>query len=392
MLGLCYIFLIMFRLLSAEAMWFEPQVQLVKVEAALDNNPSSVDDRNTFGQTGLMYAVNIGRFGGFGTYNEKSGLVELLIKHGADVNARSMKSPREEDHSFNNTALHYAAIQTNYQNTAAMIDYLIDAGATVNIKNDLGETPLMWTANLALIDDKVTIAKKFLENLADINLQNNIGDTYVHILIKNKDYTMVQELVKLFGSMLDLSIKNVEGWTPIDLAVNTLEPDSYRALRSIVPIGLSGDVNTVDILGRTGLMLAIIRNDLPFANQQLEQNSVVSAHDRTRFANAPLHFAVIRHYAVLPFVKLLLRYNADPNIKTRYGDTPLHYLVRFNIRNPERDAVARELVESGADPFVKNKNNISAFDEARKVDPSFASKLQSLHQQFKQKDKDLGAS
>lgn len=385
-----YIFLTLFRLLGADPLWFEPQVQLVDIAAALDKNPSSVDDRNTLGQTGLMYAVNINRFGGFGTYDEKNGLVELLIERGADVNARSMKSPREEDHSFNNTALHYAAIQPNYHNTTVMIDYLIDAGALVNAKNNLGETPLMWTANLALLEDKVFIARKFIENLADINLQNNIGNTYLHILITNKDYSAVQELVKLFGSMFDLSIKNSEGWTPIDLAVNTLEPDSYRALTSIVPIGLSDGVDAVDILGRTGLMLAIIRNDLPFANRQLEERAAVGNQDTTRFGNTPLHFAVIRHYAALPFVKLLLEYKADPNIRTRYGDTPLHYLVRFNISNKERDGIANMLIQAGADPFIKNKKNISAFDEARKVDPSFATKLQTWSHKFKQKNASSG--
>ena len=128
---------------------------------------------------------------------------------------------------------------------------MIDKGAEVNPKNSLGETPLVWTVNLALLEDKREVTRTFIADLADVNLQNNRGDTYLNILIRNKDYTWVQELIDTFGSMFDLSIKNNEGWTPMDYAVNTLQPESQRAIESLKLVGANDKVKDRDTFGRT---------------------------------------------------------------------------------------------------------------------------------------------
>ncbi len=360
--------------------WLEPQANMQDIRDELERTGgANIDVRNSLGQTGLMQAINYGRFGDFGRYSNQDNLVELLVKYGADVNARSEKSPREEDHSYNNTPLHYVSIQTNFRHTAPLIDYLIDKGAEVNAKNSLGETPLMWTANLALLEDKRDVTYAFLADLADVNVQNNRGDTYLHILIRNKDYTWVQELIDTFGSMFDLAIKNNEGWTPMDYAVNTLQPESQRAIQSLKLVGDNDKVNERDVFGRTGLMLAIIRNDEPFAERQIAYRADVNAQDTTRFKNAPLHFAVIRHGNLLPFVNMLLAKKADPNIKSAYGETPLHYLVEFNLRSPDRDAAAQMLINAGANPYQKNSRGKTVIDVAKKVDPGFAQQLETWY-------------
>ncbi len=357
--------------------WLEPQANLQDIETELEETGgANIDARNSLGQTGLMQAINYGRFGEFGRYDSQTSLVELLVKYGADVNARSEKPPREEDHSYNNTPLHYVSIQTNFRQTAPLIDYLIDEGAEVNAKNSLGETPLMWTANLALLDDKRKVTQAFIADLADVNLQNNRGDTYLHILIRNKDYTWVQELIDTLGSMFDLSIKNHEGWTPMDYAVNTLQPESQRAIESLKLVGDNDKVKDRDIFGRTGLMLAIVRNDEPFALRQIKYKADLNAQDTTRFKNAPLHFAVMRNDNLAPFVNMLLNNKADSNVKNAYGDTPLHYLVKFNMKSPERDAVAKMLINSGANPSQANSRGKTVIDQAKKVDPGFAQQLE----------------
>ncbi len=380
--------LVCIHVLKAQ-IWFKPQASLSEIKEELEKTGgANIDARNSLGQTGLMQAINYGRFGEFGSYDRETDLVELLIKYGADVNALSEKSPREEDHSYNNTPLHYVSIQTNFRQTAPLIDYLIDEGAEVNVKNNLGETPLMWTANLALLDDNRSVTRAFIADLADVNLQNNRGDTYLHILINDKDYTWVQELIDKFGSMFDLSIKNNEGWTPMDYAVNTLQPESQRAIESLKLVGDNDKVKDRDTFGRTGLMLAIIRNDEPFALSQIKYKSDLDATDTTRFKNAPLHLAVIRNSNIAPFVKMLVDNKADQNIKNAYGDTPLHYLVKFNIRSPERDAVAQLLIDAGANPSEANSRGQTVIAQAKKVDPGFAQRLEQWYKAKQDKQKE----
>ncbi len=374
-----------------DPIWFEPQVPLSDVKHFLSTSKGlkQINNRNSLGQTGLMYAVNVSSFNKWGNfaYDDPKGLVELLVERGADVNAVSLPSPREEDHSYNNTALHFVAIQPNYQKTIGLLNYLIDAGAEINVKNSLGETPLMWTANLALLEDNENIVPEFFADLADVNMQNNIGDTYLHILIKNKDYIWVQELIKKFGSMFDLSIKNEEGWTVFDLARNTLEPGSLQALQAFKPLGLGDHVSVVDSLGRTPLMLAIIRNDLPFVTRQLEKGASANAKDKTRFGNTPLHFAVIRQHNAQPYVNILLQYKANPNSRNRYGSTPLHYLVMHNINLPERDNIARMLIQAGADPYSNDSKGRSVIALAKKKSPRFADYLKKTYELAKKQKK-----
>lgn len=371
-----------------QPIWFQANSSIADIQKALAKPGVKVDARNDLGQTGLMFAITMERFGTFGSSGATDNLVEVLIANGADVNARSSKSPREEDFSFNNTPLHYVSILSNNRSLVGMTDYLIDKGADINAQNSLGETPFMWTANIALLEDKRFVVRAFITDFTDVNMQNNIGDTYLHIMINNKDYMWVQELLNTYGSMFDLTLKNDQGWTPLDYAVNTLQPESERAIRGLRLIGTDEQVNERDALGRTGLMLAIMRNDLPFAQRQIQFESAVNTQDGTRFSNAPLHFAVMRHHNGTPFVDLLLESKANPNIRSGYGDTPLHYLVRYNTSS-ERDAIAQKLIGAGADPHQKNSRGQSAIDMAQKKDPSFAQKLTQWYATQQQASKEV---
>jgi ankyrin repeat protein len=339
-----------------------------------------------------MYAINTGAFGDFGRFTKvtdnKAGLVETLIFYGADVNAKSEQSPREEDHSFGNTPLHYATIIVNPRDSIDMIEYLVRKGADVNARNNLLETPLMWSLQAAIDDNREKLFIEMITHLADVNLQTNIGNSYLHLVIYNKDINLIQKLMKKFGSMFDLHLKNREGLTPLEFAKHTMQPESVRAIESFKPLGHNDRVDVRDELGRTPLMLAIIRNDLVFAQRQFDLGAKTNVHDTTQYENYPLHFAVIRHYTVEPFVTLLLNNKADANVQNAYGDTPLHYLVTYNIKSPERNAIAKLLIDKGANPTIANNKGDTAVDIARRLDTAFANKLEHLFsERNKQKTK-----
>jgi ankyrin repeat protein len=279
--------------------------------------------------------------------------------------------------------LHYANIIVNPRDAVPLIDYLVRQGADVNAQNNLKETPLMWASQASLAENLQAIFKEMISNLADVNMQNNIGSTYLHLLIRNKDILGVQYMMEHFGSMFDLHQKDREGLTPLEYAKNTLQPESTRAIESFRPLGTGDNVKVRDELGRSPLMLAVIRNDLPFAERQIKFDAKVDATDTTKYKNMPIHFAVARQYTVAPFVTLLLNNKADPNAKNAFGETPLHYLVKYNIRSPERNALAKLLIEKGANPNIANKKGETALDLARKVDGGFAEKLESLFRQKK---------
>jgi ankyrin repeat protein len=341
-------------------------------------NGANIEARNWLGQTGLMYAIttfNIERF-------------HILLKYGADVNARSSQAAREEDETFNNTPLHYAVKHTNAimstENTD-IIDELVDEGADVNAQNNLGETPLMWSLHIPRMEDRSAVVKRFIADMADVNLQNNIGDTYFMIAIKATDRGWLQYFMDTYGSMIDYNIRNHEGMNTLDYAISYVHPRYIQIVQNRKLVGFGDRVNDRDILGRTGLMLAIIRNDYPFAERQLQYHADVEATDATRFENHPLHFALMRRANIGPYIKLLLDNGAQVNIQNRYGDTPLHYLVRYNFSSLERDAAAEQMIAAGADPTIKNRRGKSVIDEAKRKDPGFAQQLAELVKKYKSK-------
>jgi ankyrin repeat protein len=345
------------------------------------NNGATVEARNWLGQTGLMYAIGLFDLERF----------RLLLKWGADVNARSATTPRGEEAestSFNNVPLHYAVKHTNAtvrtQNTT-MIDELVDEGADINAQNNLGETPLMWALHMPNMEDRSAVTKTLISDMADVNLQNKVGDTYLMIAIKATDRGWLQYVMDTYGSMFDFNIRNHEGNDALAAAKAYVHERYIEIVQNRKLVGFGDRVKDRDIVGRTGLMLAIIRNDYPFAERQIQYNADVEAADTTRFENHPLHFALMRRTNIAPYIKLLLDHGAQVNIQNRYGDTPLHYLVRYNSGSLERDAAAEQMIAAGADPTIKNRRGKSVIDEAKRIDPGFAQKLASLFNAQKKK-------
>lgn len=88
-------------------------------------------------------------------------LVKVLLKHGADVNARTL---------YNSTPLH-KAVDSARKDDIAAVKLLLAAGAAVNARNNHGSTPLhsiRW--------GNVELASLLVEHGADTTLANDSGD------------------------------------------------------------------------------------------------------------------------------------------------------------------------------------------------------------------------
>lgn len=169
-----------------------------------------------------------------------AGVTDLLIKHGALVNAKTLSDGK--------TALH-VAIESKSEESARL---LLKTNININDTDDEGETPLMTAIACSLVD----LAQELVERGARINLQDKQNNTallyavrgrhedmaklllergarrlasqhLLHIAVNFNDRTMVQLLLQYGES---LTVRDEENHTPIMTAILMQLPDMIENL------------------------------------------------------------------------------------------------------------------------------------------------------------------
>jgi ankyrin repeat protein len=245
-------------------------------------------DRNSLDS--ILEAMN--RRGGINTMAETKAvkpppvpldLVELLIQHGADVNAAGG--------ACGLGALHYAI----YGGDTEVIKLLLDHGARVTPLLVSGRLPSRYIAplHLAAYYGELAICELLIERGAEVNAR--------------------------------APGKDVTGWahgvlqTPLHYAV-----DSGNAKLVEMLIDRGADVNAADGSGETPLHLATRGKEQAVVEVLLSHGAKVDAMDK--YNQTPLYWAVQRRNA--SFVQLLVSHGAKADVENNTGETPTSLAVR----------------------------------------------------------------
>jgi ankyrin repeat protein len=157
--------------------------------------------------------------------------VKALIAAGADVNAKD---------KLGETPLHIAAVR-GYNEITSL---LIDEGANVNIRNQHGLTPLHAAA---WSDHKETVGLLIAKG-ANINAKDEDGVTPLHVsALSGAKKTMTL----LIDKGADINARNKDGMTPLHAAALTGQKEAVELL-----INKGADINAKNIKGVTPLQIA----------------------------------------------------------------------------------------------------------------------------------------
>lgn len=358
--------------------WFEPMVSIDQIQKDLEGG-ANVNAFNDDGFTGVQQAIALDNY----------DRLLLLLRYGADVTIPAMHKDSNPAYANGNTALHIALWYGNMSGRIGgsdirdIVNLLIKYGAQVNARNAFKQTAMHMLLQIQNLDTREDVLQILLEHGADINAQDNQGNTMLHLSAEINDGMWIQRLVGNYSldmtpypqnvgilgnynaamtpgaavgdgyrSLIRFDLKNNAGFTAQEYARNVANGDLADAM-DFIPAPLGKDnVREQDRSGRTGLMLAIMRNDMAFAENQLKRLAPLEAADNR--GNRAMHYACMSRYNPQGYVKLLHTYNATINPVNNYGQTPLFFAI--SLESPaNRKATVEYLLEHGANPDIKDK-------------------------------------
>ena len=320
------------------------QLELNFVRMLVDNG-ADIHVEDNQGRTPLHRVSETKSFSG----ENCSGIAQLLIEHGADVNTR---------HENQATILHLAS----YQGQLQLVRILVDRGANINAKDNLDQTPLhrVLAAEDCPSEDCFSVAQLLIEHGADVNAQNVCGETPLHLVPRFWDLNLVRTLIDRGANV---NAEDDQGRTPLHRVLESrtsADEDRFGVVQLLVERG--ADVNARHENHDTPLHLASSKPELSLVRILLDHGANANAEDSR--GRTPLHRVSEgshkSHEDSFAVAQLLMERGANVNILDKDHETPLH--VASSLASLE---VVWVLLKHGADLSVENKKGKIPFQLAQ---------------------------
>lgn len=268
---------------------------------------------------------------------------EILLHRASILDKADFKNINESsiDPNIQNwngdTPLHRAIRSTP---TQALFTLLKFKNIDLNVKNANKYTPLM--TEMIYIDD--------LDDTNEFTILNMLleaGATDMNGALLSAAKKNAIKIIKLlfqhnFLEYNDINFKDESGDTALHLTTN---PEIVTFL-----LEQGAKLNIQNNIGQTPLIIACQKNNISIVSKLLKKNANPDIAPILQSGYNALMYAILMDYDQI--VNLLLQYNADPNFKSEYGETPL--LVAVENNNFE---MVKLLLEYDADPDISDNNN-----------------------------------
>lgn len=273
---------------------------------------------------------------------DKLNYIELLLKHGADVN-------KPEEYTLKRTPLITATIKDNTK----VAEILLKAGAKVNQCDADGATVLHYGVDRG---SNIDLIKKLITAGADVNMCNNLNESPLSLLTPYKDnYEDIMKILIENGA--NINSQNKFGST---ILLNVLQKTGYRLIRPVTYLVEKGaDINIVATKDKITPLHRTIKND----HQEVAIYLIAKGARQQPNANGDLPFHYVYHDKEL--LDVILKQGVNINIKGNNGNTILHHTIQKLKASVTRDsyyidrqkAFIKHLLEIGCDKNLTNNDN-----------------------------------
>ncbi len=245
------------------------------VKNFLTVDAAAIDGQTELGFTALMMAA----------FKGHADIVALLLKMGANPSLRDRDGL---------TALHLAA----QRKVPEVIEELLKSKPQLNDKDNFGFTPLSYAARFSNVDSLDRLLKaganpnitdqqnwnalfltivrgswehfERLKNLVNLKVQDDEGDTVLHLAVEFNRNEMIQALLK----PPLLNIRNKLGETPLLVASRTSPVETIQWL-----VAAGSQISVADVKGRTPLLNAARMKNMKAVEYLLKSGADPLAQD-----------------------------------------------------------------------------------------------------------------
>ncbi|WP_157153243.1 ankyrin repeat domain-containing protein [Brachyspira murdochii] len=298
-------------------------------------------------------------------------MVKFLVEKGADVNAKT-----HSEYSSVVTplllSLDYEHIESRYDENSSVAEFLINNGADINVKNNHGETPLMYASKL----HNIKVVELLIQKGADINAFDNYGNTAliygvnnletVKLLVENGadvnfykggstalisacEYSHERniDVIKyLVSKKANINAQDNKGDTALNKTLDTSDEGSIDILDFEIAhflIEQGADVNIKNKREYTPLIYlgmgegnfnnkSFQEYRIKLAELLLEKGADINAQDYEGYTSLIWACASSGSRFAEPYVKFLVEKGADVNIEDDHGDTALDIAENLKLR------------------------------------------------------------
>ena len=309
--------------------------RLDKVSKVLSQRPHLIFSVNKDGQTPLHISAQRGLL----------DITKYLLKYGADVKAKDVKGQ---------TPLHMAL----FGGQSATAKLLIKKGADLAVEDQSGNTALHFSAHFFKSDEIFDFYHRAGVKV-NINQQNNLGRTALHVAAKNNNKVLVHALL---NRQADVNLRDIRNNTALMYAAESHEKNDDLCI-ALVKAG--SPLDTVNKDGNNLLLFSVRRNKPKLFNLAIEKIKDYDAKNNE--GHSALHLAVQENNFDL--AKILLDKGANINSQDKAGNSVLHslafwgdergaifllsYKPKLDLRNDEKRQPVHEFAFWGKEKILK---------------------------------------
>jgi uncharacterized protein len=312
------------------------------------------------GWTALMLATAGGRL----------DIVQLLLQHGADVNAVNCRGRNAlmvtdniaavqllldsgADISATDSEGHNALFKAAYEENVSMMEFLVQRGLTITVVSKTGRTLL----NVAVLGGQKTAAEWLIQRGVPIAAAGENGETALHAACGRyscDDAAMVEMLLTNGADMYHC----IEGGRPPPLYAAVYH-GNLECAKVLIAAGV--DVKHAESDGVTALHLAVTTDHSASVQLLLEYGATAVMNEivPVRCTCGALCCATataLMLCTTADTVKLLQAAGADVNVTNDVGDTCLHVAAKHHWKAPRLCL----LIKAGADLHAVNNDGKTA--------------------------------